>query len=529
MSDRSRDPRVPRWAWPAGYVTLFTAVSLLLLPAFRHHVSPDGLCYIDIARKLAAGDVHHAINAYWGPLLSWLMVPLLVLGVEPLLAGKLAGLLSGIAACVALYRYSGRFALTPLLRAAALLAALPLLWFAALTSVGPDLLLVAALLQVFAATFRDDALQRVGAGIGVGVLGGLAYLAKAYGFYFFVAFLVMIVALQLWREPDAGRRRAVLRGAGLALVTFAAIAGAWIAVLSTHQGELTVGTSGTYNHAIYGPEMRGHPMHYAGFLPPPDETALSAWDDPARLDVADWSALDSPATRRHQLRLFAANLLAAARYLQDGQVLAIPILLAHLLLLVRPWRRSLRDGRTAYPLATALLFVLPYCTLIVVPRYLWLVMLMLPLMGAHLLSLADARSWLSPARRWCAAALLALCVAAAPTADLIESGLQDRGGRRIHELAGYLEQRYPIEGPIASNRDWHRTLALAWHLGVAYYGEPGEMPPESIVPRLRELGVSSYFVWYGTPAERALLSGYPELTGADLPGLEIYDLRHAVP
>ncbi len=526
MSDSSSspEPRLPAWAYPAGYVTLFAAISLALLPAFRFQINPDGMCYIDVARKLLAGDVGHAINAYWGPLLSWLMVPLLAAGVEPLLAGKVTSVGIGAVTCLAVYRYSGLFGLAPGLRAAVLLGVLPLTVMGSLKMLGPDQLLLCALLAYFSLVFREDYPQEPVFGLLCGLFGGLAFLSKAYGFYFFGAHLLMMTGLHLLRADDTAARRATLRNLGLALAVFAVIAGPWIGVISAKYGGLTIGTSGQYNHAIYGPEMRNHPMHYAGFIPPPDEASVSAWDDPTRMEVEDWGLFDSAETVRHQIWLLGLNLFKTGKFLQMYTVLALPLLLAHLVLLVRPWRETVRDRRGLYPLATVVLFVLPYCTLVVIPRYLWPVVALLPFMGAYLLTLARDIELFTPARRGVAAVLLAVAVAAVPVGKLVESATKHQGGRRVYELAGHLMQRYPLAGQIASNGEWHRTVALAWHMDLQYHGEPGELKREAIVPQLLEQGVDYYFVWNGGPADRALMAGFPEITGEDVPGLEIYVL-----
>ncbi|HAH99226.1 MAG TPA: hypothetical protein DCO70_07805, partial [Verrucomicrobiales bacterium] len=48
-----------------------------------------------MAEYWSTGNLDFAVNGYWGPLLSWLMVPFLWLGVETLFAAKLAMLISG--------------------------------------------------------------------------------------------------------------------------------------------------------------------------------------------------------------------------------------------------------------------------------------------------------------------------------------------------------------------------------------------------------------------------------------------------
>jgi hypothetical protein len=49
-------------------------VALLQLISKYAFIDPDGLSYLDIAAAYSRGDWHNAINAYWSPLFSWLLV-----------------------------------------------------------------------------------------------------------------------------------------------------------------------------------------------------------------------------------------------------------------------------------------------------------------------------------------------------------------------------------------------------------------------------------------------------------------------
>ncbi|HIL73034.1 MAG TPA: hypothetical protein EYG44_02285, partial [Verrucomicrobia bacterium] len=79
-----------RMAWVVAYALML--VSMLNNLA---RLNTDAIAYMRVAEYWSSGDLGLAVNGYWGPMLSWLMVPFLWLGVEPLLAGKLAMLISG--------------------------------------------------------------------------------------------------------------------------------------------------------------------------------------------------------------------------------------------------------------------------------------------------------------------------------------------------------------------------------------------------------------------------------------------------
>ena len=79
-----------RVAWVVAYALML--VSMLNNLA---RLNTDAIAYMRVAEYWSNGNFGLAVNGYWGPLLSWLMVPFLWLGVEPLLAGKLSMLISG--------------------------------------------------------------------------------------------------------------------------------------------------------------------------------------------------------------------------------------------------------------------------------------------------------------------------------------------------------------------------------------------------------------------------------------------------
>jgi hypothetical protein len=76
-------------------VFLWIVLGVLFLPLFLPLLNADGTSYISIAEKYARGDFRNAINGYWGPLLSWLMAPLIAFGVGPFAAARIVILAAG--------------------------------------------------------------------------------------------------------------------------------------------------------------------------------------------------------------------------------------------------------------------------------------------------------------------------------------------------------------------------------------------------------------------------------------------------
>jgi hypothetical protein len=74
---------------------IYLIIGVCLLKYYRYRINPDGVSYISVAQKYAAGNFKQAVNGYWSPLFCWLLVPLLAIRIEPLLATKILNLLVG--------------------------------------------------------------------------------------------------------------------------------------------------------------------------------------------------------------------------------------------------------------------------------------------------------------------------------------------------------------------------------------------------------------------------------------------------
>src|SRR5215510_5096288 len=62
----------------------------------RDHLNPDTIAYIRIAQYCLSGQTDLIISGYWGPMLSWLIVPWLLVFDDPLLAAHAAMAVSAV-------------------------------------------------------------------------------------------------------------------------------------------------------------------------------------------------------------------------------------------------------------------------------------------------------------------------------------------------------------------------------------------------------------------------------------------------
>ncbi len=335
-----------------------------------HQINPDATAYFTIAEKYARFDFH-AINGYWGPLFSWLLVPAVWLGIPLDAAGRGVSVLATAAALLLLYGFWRRRGLskTTGLSICAALAAIFAGWVL-LGATSPDLLFtfLVALFVVQLDRFMVASTRRTG--IWLGCVGAAMYFAKGFGLYLFLA---AIIGLVLWRWWHVGRRS--IRQVVPAVLSFAILVVPFIVLLSVKYHQPTVNTTGAYVHRAFGPATAGaQPMLTSGPFAPPNTTATTVWEDPTLLlkVMPDWNPVGS----HQQLDYFwhktiLHNLEATLAALNDAG--AFVVCAAVLLLLGCLSKNAGRTFRREFALLASLSFMVVggYALVLTEPRYLW--------------------------------------------------------------------------------------------------------------------------------------------------------------
>lgn len=526
----------------AVFALAYLAGALLLLPLFRHEINPDGISYLSIAKYYSHGDWGHAINGYWGPLISWLLVPFLRAGIEPLLADKLLSILIGVFATILTVRFFRSFCLSIVALRIAMTAVVMAYWQFTFQIFTPDLLMVLVLVAYWRVVLDPGFGQRLRDGVVAGALGALAYFTKAYGLYFFVGHYTALFVLRTWAASRRGRGVATpppsgQRGVGeigtdvapaslrqsarvwaLGMLTCAILASPWVALLSDKYGGVTVATTGRFNHAIVAPGSLGQPMLYRGFMAPPHELAVAVWEDPSSIPVRDWRVLESLATMRHMLRLLLTNLGKIEGVFKGYSRLYLVILCVFMFWILGDPRRSAAGLRGWLILATMLIYLAGYALLAVEVRYIYPCIVLLFLVAGLVLTRFLGLPGQARLKRGAVSALFLLSTMYLPGRYLAMQAGRNEG---IFELSRSM-QALQMRGRLASNANWHDSLYLAYHLGLRYYGQQGTLPQERVPGELRSAGVDYYLVWNEKEAEKEQFAGCPDLLEGANPSLRVY-------
>ena len=301
--------------WATLERAAFAAQALLLaLGAIRNAgaLNTDAIAYIRIAGYFAEWNTELMVSGYWGPLLSWLMIPFRWLGIDGIAAARIAMALSGVVFLFGCRAVFVSLELNRPYRIAGLWVAVAFSVFWSVRHITPDLLLAGLMAFGAALSLGRSWVKSRKVAVMAGAAWGLAYYSKAIAFPLAILTTVAVVGL-VWLSREGGVKE-ILRQAAVTLAAFAVIAAPWIATLSMKYGGPTFSTSGRINHAIAGPPdvERYHP--FARVLHQPDAGRVTQWEDPSGMNYQFWSPFENGEAARHQMEIVVENVPKVLAY-----------------------------------------------------------------------------------------------------------------------------------------------------------------------------------------------------------------------
>ncbi len=499
-------------------------LGIFFLRYYQYQINPDGISYISIAQKYLEGNFGDAINGYWGPLISWLLVPFLFFGLTPLIGVKILSLIIGFLTIIGVRALSYRFGMSECIRGLILFSLIPIILYFALSVISPDLLLACTLIYYLSIIFNDDYADRTYKGALCGAIGGIAYLSKHYAFPFFISHFLLFNLFHYLKSATKERKKTVLQNLFSGLAIFFLISGCWIGAISNKYNEITIGTSIKYNHAFIGPDV---PKRYPILTNLPNETAVTSWEDPSYYPaIKPWNPLESWRSFKYQLKNILLNSRKILAIHESFSFFSPIIITAYILFCISISNKTVLERNALYPLVTIILYSSGYALFIVEERYLWINCILLILMGGHSLHVLFQNDFFNNTRRKLALMLFILSFITAPSFKLVK---RINEGKDIYVLSKKLKSHYNIQGNIASNGNRTNSGYLSYHLNTRYHGQTGNnIDDKDLQIELKEHDIDYFLVWdepEGSKDDIELLSNYKEITGGKIEGLKIYSLK----
>lgn len=494
----------------------------LLLGYYQHQINPDGVGYIETAMGYLGGHLYSEVNAYWGPLLSWLLMPFLFFNQTPgyaLYSTKLLSLVVGFFTIIGIRQLSYRFEMDEAIRSTILLVMVPIMLYFSLSVITPDLLIVCILVYYLAIIFNPVYPEKLSNGLLCGILGAVAYLGKSFIFPFFLVHFLVFNLFHYFKGVDPKKRKKILKNLTLGLLTFLMISGVWVGLISSKEGKLTFGTAGEYNHALVGPQSIGYPQLSQGLSGPGEINQEQA--------VKSWSPFESWNNFQFQLKLIWNNTLQTLAIYQYYSYLSLIILISYLLLLTLPFKKlyvpeNMRET-VLYSLVTIIIFSGGYLPILVEERYLWFVYVLLILMGGYLINLMFKIDLLNRSNsknliKGTILIIFAVSFIFMPLNFLIHNLST---GKDIYGLSNTLKSQYGVHGNIATNDRLIDTQYISFYLKTTSYGQAKKnIDDNQLELQLKKYNIDYYLVWGDSTPH--LLPGYGEITTDKINDLRIY-------
>jgi hypothetical protein len=465
-------------------VFIFVLLSVILYPFLQYSINPDGISYLTIARKYAAGNFAEAVNGYWGPMFSVLLSTILISGLPELLSARLLQVLLG----VVLFFIIRIAALDPGIgvknKTLLYFVFVPVSLYFVYWFITPDLLLAVITFSYTLLILNNNYKRGVKFAVYCGLLGGTAFLTKSYGLFFFlIHFTVFNLIFFLQNDNKKQIAANYLLGIFICLlITFG-----WGGILAVKYGKFNLGTSGEINLAFVGPKAKNtHLQFQQRLLTPPNETAISAWEDPSLYPLEQkWNPLNSWDEFKHQVILIGRNSFKLLTFVFFFSPFFI-------LLAALENKTIVRNSKLAYFLLTAVLYTMGYLVLFIETRYIWLSYIIVIIVSLSLYQSYVERISLGQITKGSISALLVFSLLIFPVYAVIK---RTGEGKNVYELSLEL-RRKNISGNFACNTHGFETHYLAYFLNSKYFGEVNQNPNNiEFYNHLKENNIDYFFLW----------------------------------
>ena len=489
---------------------LMCVVLLLIYPHYQYYIDPDGTAYLTIAQRYASGDYATAINGYWSPWACWLTAALIKGGISAIPASVVINAVGATGFLYITQSFLLRFAIARQLQWLLCSTVASFLCYAIFWQSFDDLWECFFLLSALRLMLADNFKSKPALWLLCGVVGALAYFAKAYSFPFFI--LNTLCCTYFLCKSDKAQWLKILL---TAIVVMIACSLPWIIALHNKYGIWITSTSGSLNMSWY---LVGHPEWKQGIellLPPAYHNSPYYWEDPYMVNGATphfWSSW----------HLFGLQLLRVGLNLWKLLVSMVQLSIFFPLLAVVLARVALgrKDAPTpSFTIALSfLLFPLGYVLINFEARYLWYMLPLAMAGGSLFLQHHFAGKSYAKLLPW----LLAVSFLVYPAWCM--SKMYDEGAQE-YKIAQQLKQ-LNIHGSFTCitppGAATQRMERIAYFSGNQLYSIPSQdADPQEVLQEMRRYGVK-YFCSFGSAITDGSGKPFLEVSSGDMGGLHVF-------
>jgi len=284
------------------------------------------------------------------------------------------------------------------------------------------------------------------------------------------------------------------------MIVFLALSGIWITAISFKYKTFTISTTMGRAWTLVAPTSRGEALRWMGLYPPPNPTAISAWEDPSFLPLDIWNPFSSRFYFIHYCINIIKNLIHLIEIIATHSIFYLLILMATLAAAFYDFFKKHPSPLLICSLVSFFLYPAGFLHLYVVERYIWIEFLWLILFTGYLFS--RLKGGFNQAK--ILIFLLFLYVLASYSLEPLNYLISDydrvtefgTSGQKIYQISQILKTKYNLKGHIASNDRWSESLFLSYYLGCRYFGQIKEnISAEELEAELKKYKIKYFFLW----------------------------------
>jgi hypothetical protein len=504
--------------------TLYITIGILLIFYNPHTFNSDGVSYINIAHDYFNGNYGAAINEYWGPLISWILVPFIYFfGKTPsqsLFAAKILSLTIGLFTLIGFRLLIHRFDIDEKIGNILLLALIPEIIYFSFRWVNSDLLITTILTFYLAFLLSFKYPNKASFAVLCGLLGGLAYLAKSYGFAFFIVSFTVFNCIYFIKMRS--KRTNIIKNAFLGFGIFLVVSGLWIGLMDSKYGNLSIGSSTQFNVDLTSSDSLKNAIEFNGLVDLPNKYAVSYWEDPSTFQpkIVQRTSLE---LIDHRLKITWDNIFIFLGIIESFSLLSIVIIVASIMCCYRTSDKKVKND-IASILLVLLIYSGGYILIFMEGRYLLLDCILILLLGGYLINALFCKYSMSSTIKGGLLILFTVSFILTPT---ISTHLDLNNAVVVYDLIPSLE-KYGVHGNIASSNPEPENFDpqfIAYYLKGHYFGLTKKNESvKDLQIELKSKNIDYYLVWQYPYTENINLP-YPEVTGGEIKFLKIYKIH----
>ncbi|MBS1773661.1 MAG: hypothetical protein JST82_12445 [Bacteroidetes bacterium] len=362
---------------------LLCVIVVYIYPHLQYYIDPDATAYLTISKRYANGDYVKAVNGYWSPWSCWLTAIGIRLGLEVMQAAIIANTIGALGVLTVTLSFFKKYRVADFAQWVLLTALAIFLSYAVYYQNFDDLWECFFLLYVLRIMISHRFKHTPYLWVVAGVVGALAYFAKAYAFVFFIVSTIILV-FYITRAWNKKHLMQWLKICGVMIGIMLLLSFPWICMLHDKYGIWMTSTAGRLNMSWY---LVGHPIwknDIQYLLPPVYPDSPTYWEDPWYVNGATPHFWDSWNLLVRQLMKLVQN---SWKFLVSSMQISVAFLLVSgyiARLLFRKMRRQ--KYKVYYPVIIAfLLFPLPFFLINFEPRYIWYMLPLSMLLGVAIM------------------------------------------------------------------------------------------------------------------------------------------------